>query len=66
MAMELSIFTTWQDGAGRTRREFSPFLRIGSFQLCIDRDGIDLWAGRWGCGWNRFIGFWARNDQVAK
>lgn len=57
--MELSLFTTWEGGDGKRRREFNPYLRIGRFELLIDhRWGVDVYLFTIGFGWNRHIGFW--------
>ena len=39
-------------------REFNPYLRLGRFELCIDRDGFRLWLGAHNWGWSRGVGFW--------
>jgi hypothetical protein len=64
MTVELSLFTTWQDGAGNTRREFQPYLRIGGFEVCIDRFGICIHLPSRSFGYIRSSGFWARRDAA--
>ena len=64
--MELSLFTTWEGGDGKRRRELQPYLRIGCFEVCIDRYGIVVHLSRLSLGWMRGSGFWSRSSRVPK
>lgn len=51
---ELTVFTGKGD-----RRELNPYLRVGGFELCIDRHGFAVHLPSGGFGFIRGAGFWS-------
>ncbi len=54
MPIELSLFTCFLD-----QRRFNPYLRVGHFELCVDRDGVAFHGRRRSFGFIRGSGFWS-------
>lgn len=42
------------------RLRFNPYLSIGGYELCVDRNGVAIHMPRRSCGFIRGAGFWHR------
>ncbi|MGV7119599.1 hypothetical protein [Sphingopyxis sp. 550A] len=54
--MKFSLFTRWTVN-GPLR--FNPYVRIGGYELCIDRDGACIHTPSRSFGFIRGSGFWS-------
>lgn len=61
--MKISLFVrdpfAGRDRKGQPRLVLNPYLQLGAYEVCIDRNGIALHGPRTSRGWIRGSGFWA-------
>ena len=62
--MEFSLFTeTWPGGDSSRTRKLNPYVQIGGFELCIDRDGFAVHMPSRSFGFIRKSGFWRHRHR---
>lgn len=54
--MKISLFTRWTDNSPL---RFNPYVQIGGYELCIDRDGACIHTPHRSFGFIRGSGFWS-------